>query len=1133
MGLLEKLASVGRFIPGSEVAKGLSLGFGLKDIKKREEESTRRRIDQDTQLIKLLKEARNRGDTRRVSTLTNLLKSSRTPGIMSEALSEAPSTKQIVASGAELALLASLGLKPGLKGVVNPLSKGTRAAVKGLKMSKAAARAKKIASAGKIGGAAIKFGVPVAREAAIGAGFSGLAKQAFDKDATVGDTLREARTGALFGGVFTAGTIAGVAGLSKIGSTIGSKFSSKGGGLIARLERTAAGQGLSIGGKTQVDRTLALIGESPQTIKSRAAQKTLTVLESSQKVKSGLLDRFSALERIENKLIEFKGSPLGESEKIYRDARLLSSVADARAEVKINEFFGKLADYKDIRDPSRAYITQLDLLDRAALGQKVAGGQSVEDLTVGLARMVKEIGPKEMERVEEVRKIVSDYNVRALRDRVDAGLITQQTMNKLTSTHPNYIPHNVILDVDDKAINAMADSFNVAKTDIRRAMGSVKNIRDPFEAMTQRTPITTKIIEKNKLLNNMARVAEENPDVIPGMRKLTTGTKPDKNFGTINFFRNGEAERWQVPLDVEVAIKNLDTPLTPSWFRLATLPSRILKKGATQFNLSFSIPNLFRDKQTAALTSSAFIEDLAKKYGTTAKAMDLSKDEVLALYKQSGGFGASIFKDGEEQILKNLEKTGIAKNLQYTNPLRLTEKINEQIEQSTRLAVFRKGLTSGLSPKDAALASRDATIDFAKMGQWMRPLNQAIPFLNARVQGFANLPKALKASPEAFARMQLYTAVYPTMLLHEHNRRFDSHSNISQFIKDKYWVIMTGEVEGIDPYTGNPVLIPQFVTLPRGEGQALVAAPIQWALEKADGIDFRKGSEVLADTLGSASPLEFQSFGQGNAWLSLASQLGPVGTIPFGLGANVDPFSGSPIVPPDASGSFGGIPASPKLQFSRGTSEIAKTLGNQFNYSPAKIEFILDSFGAGLSKDVQDTLDIAYGVVRDGKIGNKSISQTPAGYATQLPVTRRFFRESTEFGSPEFEKRTEQKEDITQPIVDRNLILKREAEEIVTRLNQIKSSESRLNYLNSLGDSLTPDLRKKVSELKKRRATIEVLRTSDRVEVRAKYILDRLAEMKEVGEPQEVREQFLSDLDDAKILTKRVRKAMVTIRDSN
>lgn len=1117
---LKNAAKVADFVPGSELAKGIGTSIAIREASKFQEEATQRQKELESVFNRQLREAKSSGDQNKIDRLLKMSKEIGAPvNILEATLKDAPTNRQVLASGAELATLAALGYKPYLRTGKLATGKG----IKGLQQIKEISKGIEIEEKIRKGKRGVKvlekFIKPTLKEAAIGGALFATAEGARNRDATIDDLIKQGEKGGAIGGLTTAIVAAttGIAGRVArfVGPKAGAAFSRG----IEKIERAALGADEIELLEKQLDKNLALIG-GVRTLKQKTAQQLSGGIATVRKLRAGLLDRFSPLRRIEDSILSTTGRNLQENEKVYRDARLLSSVSDNKAETLVTGLQKQLDNYNDISDQSRAYLLQLDLIDRARLGQKVAGNQTLDDLVVGLKALQDEIGPQNLGRVGEVRRIVSGYNTKLLQDRVDAGLISREFMETLQRTHPNYIPHNVIMEADEMILKGIGSSLNVTKTDIQKAVGSVKNIDDPFAAIIQRTPITTRLIEKNKLLNNMVNVQEE-LSVIPGMVKLTEGATPSKGFESISLYKNGVKETWAVPEDIGIAIKNIDSPLTPAWFRMLTLPNRLLKAAATKFNLSFALPNKFRDKQTAALTADAFITDMAKRSGVTRKEVNLTSKEIQKLYKESGGFGASIFKDGEDIILKNWEKQGITKVMDAANPAKIINEINSSLETSTRLDVFEKALRSGLSPKDAAMVSRDATIDFAKMGTWLKPLNQAIPFLNARVQGFANIPKAIKNNPEAFARAQLYTAVYPAMQLHEHNRRFESYSNVSQYFKNKYWIIMTGEKDGVDSYTGAQIKVPQFLTIPKGEGQALVAGPIQYYLEKADKRDFRKTSEMIADTLGSASPLEFQGFDQSNFALTAISQLGPLASIPVGLGTNIHPFFGTPVVPESR------VDAPIEKQFKSTTPEVTRELANIMGVPPAKLEFVFDSFG-GLTQDIQDSIDIIYNVIRDGKLGKKSISDTPVGALTQIPISRRFIRESTEFGSPERQLRAEQKEDIEREVVGERLDINDKAEEIWREMGRRDTKDEKVNYLNSLGDELTDDIRKRIDYIKKTRQSVEVLRKSDSIEVRARYIKQRLDEMKDDGISHGDRVLYLDEMELAKILTKQVK---IRIRD--
>jgi len=1391
------------YIPGGELAKGLgeTAARFSSQVKRADEQVKANQEQLHNLLIKEIQDSK--GDQEKINRLAKIAKQTRIAGPLEATLEGATTGMQMIASGAELALLAATGLKRKLPmGATGKLVPQT--AIKALQSAQAAKTAAALKGAGIVKKLAVKVAKPLLKESLIGAGFFGAAKAA-EKDAKINDIVKSAEMGAVISGGITLGAIGAGAAISRAAEFLGPKISKGLQKAEMGLEKIAAGKPTAIKTGTQLEKILSFIGEGKATFKQKAAQIILKGGQEVSKLKARFIDRFSPLQRVEKKIGFMADRPLKESEKVYRNARLANAIADAKAEQLVGKYISQINQFgDDITLKSKAYLTQLDLIDRAKLGQKVAGGQSLDDLINGLEKLTREIGGDDMKKVGELRQITRNYHKSLLDERVAAGLLNQDQVNKLLETHPNYIPHNVLMDIDEQAVKYLSNSLNVPKTDIMKAVGSVRNIDDPFVATIQRTPIATRIIEKNKVLKGLVEAQEElnlfegmrpiqtaervltqqeisilkkssnffdlpeqqrnlvlntiekgldnslgkfKPDIINqlddiskelgikleikgrggnalrgffkyrsaegnlhysekirlnpkqgGVQQFTTaheighkinasleeGTsqtllrtlrneleapgktilrdelkkvsyeirpmqinpsqyyknyrnssselfadyisvylvdpqialqkapkfteffnnaldknpaiknninnlfkfikkipqkqntklftevdldeivknfnkiKDSKNFEqaiknikvsenlkpflqelysglekikplksgeySINLFRQGIKETWIVPEDIAVAIKNLDAPITPGWWKLLTAPQTLLKKSATQYNLSFALPNKFRDQQTALITADSFIQELAKRTGVSPQAVNLTQKEIKELYKISGGYGGSIFREGDDKIFNQLSKVGIKKQSQYLNPIKTIEAINESLEQSTRMQVFRKGLEAGLSPKDAAFVSRDATIDFAKMGTWMRPINQAVPFLNARVQGFINLPKALIKNPEVFARMQMYTAVYPTLALHQNNRRFESYKNISQYYKDKYWIIMTGENQAVDEYSGEPMLVPQFITIPKGEGQTLVSGPVQYYLDKADGIDFRKTSEMLADVLGSASPLEFQTWGEGNLWLTGISQLGPLASIAVGLGTNIQPYSGQKIVPESRK------QAPKEMQFKKTTPETTKEIANILNVAPANVEFILNSFG-GVPQDAQRAADIVYGVVKDGKIGGNALTETPFGAATQIPISRRFTRESSPSYSPETQFREKQKEELETEITGKKLQIKDKAEQIFTEMNKRKTKDERVQYLNSFGDELTPEIQKKIKSLKDSRQSVEVLKKNDSVELRARYILQRLDEQKEQGIAKEDRIKFLDDLEENGILTSAVKEMIAKLKN--
>ena len=122
------------------------------------------------------------------------------------------------------------------------------------------------------------------------------------------------------------------------------------------------------------------------------------------------------------------------------------------------------------------------------------------------------------------------------------------------------------------------------------------------------------------------------------------------------------------------------------------------------------------------------------------------------------------------------------------------------------------------------------------------------------------------------------------------------------------------------------------------------------------------------------------------------------------------------------------------------------------------------------------------------------------------------------------------KEEIETEITGKKLKISDRAEEIFIEMNKRETPDERLNYLNSLGDELTPAIRTKIKQLKNSRQSVGVLKKTDSVELRARYILQKIDEMKKQGVSQEDRIKYLEDLDEAKILTTQVRQMIAQLK---
>ena len=374
--LLGTAAKWGEFLPGSELFKGIGTALATPTISKYGEETLKREEELQEQIVKQIREARMQSDRKKMDRLKKVAEQSRITIPGEKILEEAPTTRQIIASGVELALLASMGLKPTASNLkiiqTGKLAHGKRlkAGLRGAKVIKEIRRADVLKGA-KLGKRiAVKFGKPAARSIAEGAAWFGAAK-ASERDAEVSDIIKSAEQGALIGGILTGGLIGVTKGVQAFGKYAGPKISTKYQKLLGKLEQTATGAVPKT--ESQVDKSIATSLAGKPTLKSKLAKKTIDVIEESKKFRTRLVDRFYPAYRVEKKLERSVNRPLKEHEKIHRDFSLADAVADGRTEVMSNEFLGKLGKYSDISDKYTAWLLELDNYDRVKLGLKIPG----------------------------------------------------------------------------------------------------------------------------------------------------------------------------------------------------------------------------------------------------------------------------------------------------------------------------------------------------------------------------------------------------------------------------------------------------------------------------------------------------------------------------------------------------------------------------------------------------------------------------------------------------------------------------------------------------------------------------------------------------------------------------------------
>lgn len=458
---------------------------------------------------------------------------------------------------------------------------------------------------------------------------------------------------------------------------------------------------------------------------------------------------------------------------------------------------------------------------------------------------------------------------------------------------------------------------------------------------------------------------------------------------TYKFFRDGIREEWLVPEDVGRALKALDSQEAGMFMKVmdATLGNLAkFKRGiATQWNPMFNVvANPARDVQTAQVTSGLALTmaDFAEGRQIAKSAeKGVNADDLLKLAREAGALQGGIMREGsqpEKILAAKARAAGLDAgevNSRVLAPLSTAldwvQAAGQLNEESVRLAVFKRALDSGMAPDQAAKAARQSTVDFGRAGSFVRIANRYVPFLNARVQGAANLLTALDKDPVGVVRKLMTTALWPTVGLTAWNTTFSSYRNVPDDVKNKYWVVMVNQTDGVD--NGQKIQVPYYIKIPKGEAQQAVSAIAERFLTLAEQKYPETTGEFYANLLGNLSPVT-------------ESSIFPAG-IQEGveLWTNYSLFREKQIVPDYVFVNGKWLKSdevAPRYRGQDANSHLAKVMGELLNWSPAKIDYVVKQ---GLVGDLLRGSD----QVIDAAAGESKLAGRPGfEQAAELPWVR-------------------------------------------------------------------------------------------------------------------------------------------------
>jgi hypothetical protein len=399
---------------------------------------------------------------------------------------------------------------------------------------------------------------------------------------------------------------------------------------------------------------------------------------------------------------------------------------------------------------------------------------------------------------EEIRALFDEFMTIRTQTSTERVATTRQSTESKTETtggesgEPQTKQGKMVRDRVLEALSARGFSKGESEQMVSRLEGKASggstttDSRTTVETLVKEIEKTEYIPELNiRLPNSVATI----------FRAVKTPLKDNE----IAVFENGKYQKYQVDKDVARAFNAADSQTAGLLTKILAIPAKMLRAGAV-LSPDFMGRNLIRDQTMAFVLSKGGyfpVFDFMRGAFSLAK-----KDQDFQNWLKSGGANAALVSMDREYLQMQLdtltEVQGVTRKAWNvaTRPFEILRIISELIENATRLGEFKRvsgGLTEKAAIQEGGMASREGTVDFARMGAKTRAMSLITAFFNAAVQGEDRVIRAFAENPVGTTTRMMAAITLPSILLYLSNRNDPRWKEIPRWQKDLSWIVFTDE----------------------------------------------------------------------------------------------------------------------------------------------------------------------------------------------------------------------------------------------------------------------------------------------------------------------------------------------------